>query len=39
VAQQDLIDEIKETRPLSVVMAEKVNDLRDSQANRTVSSD
>lgn len=39
VQQQDLIDEIKETRPLSVVMAEKVKDLRDWAADRTVSSD
>ena len=39
VAQQDLVDEIKETRPLSVVMAEKVKALRDWAADRTVSSD
>jgi hypothetical protein len=39
VQQQDLIDEIRETRPLSVVMAEKVKALRDWATNRTVSSD
>ncbi len=39
VTQQDLLDEIKETRPLSVVMAEKVQALRDWAANRTVRCD
>jgi hypothetical protein len=39
VAQQDLIAEIKETRPLSVVMSEKVQALRDWAAKRTVRCD
>jgi len=39
VMQQDLIAEIKETRPLSVVMAEKVKALRDWASDRTVKCD
>lgn len=39
VAQEDLIIETKQTRPLSVVMSEKVADLRDWAASRTVKCD
>lgn len=37
--QQDLLAEIKQTRPLSVVMAEKVQETRDWAASRTVPCD
>ncbi len=36
VTQEDLLAEIKQTRPLSVVMAEKVAELREWAAGRTV---
>ena len=36
LSQQDLIAEIKQTRPLSVVMAEKVSEVREWAADRTV---
>jgi hypothetical protein len=39
VAQEDLIAEIKQTRPLSVIMAEKVEALRDWASARTVRCD
>jgi SpoVK/Ycf46/Vps4 family AAA+-type ATPase len=39
VAQEDLITEIKQTRPLSVVMAENVTALREWASSRTVSCD
>lgn len=39
VSQEDLLAEIKQTRPLSVVMAEKVNEIRDWAASRTVPCD
>lgn len=39
VAQADLLAEIRQTRPLSVVMAEKVDDLRAWAAGRTVACD
>jgi hypothetical protein len=39
VSQEDLIAEIKQTRPLSVLMAEKVQKIRDWAANRTVQCD
>jgi SpoVK/Ycf46/Vps4 family AAA+-type ATPase len=39
VAQADLLAEIKQTRPLSVVMAEKVDEIRAWAAGRTVSCD
>ena len=36
LTQPDLIAEIKQTRPLSVVMAEKVQETRDWASSRTV---
>jgi SpoVK/Ycf46/Vps4 family AAA+-type ATPase len=39
LSQEDLIAEIRQTRPLSVVMAEKVHDLREWAATRTVPCD
>lgn len=39
VSQEDLLAEIKQTRPLSVVMAEKVNEIRAWAADRTVPCD
>jgi len=39
VAQGDLISEIKQTRPLSVIMSEKVEALRDWASSRTVRCD
>lgn len=39
VAQADLLAEIRQTRPLSVLMAEKVQELRDWAAERTVPCD
>jgi len=39
LVQADLLEEIKQTRPLSVVMAEKVHALRDWASNRTVPCD
>jgi SpoVK/Ycf46/Vps4 family AAA+-type ATPase len=39
VSQEDLLAEIKQTRPLSVVMAEKVGEIRDWAASRTVPCD
>ena len=37
--QRHLVDELRQTRPLSVVMAEKVNHLRAWAAERTVPAD
>ena len=39
LTQQDLLDEIRQTRPLSVVMAEKVEATREWAASRTVPCD
>ena len=39
LVQADLLEEIKQTRPLSVVMAEKVRAIRDWASNRTVPCD
>jgi len=39
VSQEDLLAEIKQTRPLSVVMAEKVSEIREWAASRTVPCD
>jgi len=39
LSQEDLIAEIQQTRPLSVLMAEDVTELRDWAADRTVSCD
>jgi SpoVK/Ycf46/Vps4 family AAA+-type ATPase len=39
VSQADLLAEIKQTRPLSVVMDEKVSEIRSWAAGRTVPSD
>ena len=39
LTQEDLIEEISQTRPLSVVMAEKVKETRDWAATRTVPCD
>ncbi len=39
VSQDDLLTEIRQTRPLSVVMAEKVEEIRDWASGRTVSCD
>jgi len=39
VSQEDLLTEIKQTRPLSVIMAEKVEALREWAAPRTVRCD
>ena len=39
ISQDDLLAEIRQTRPLSVVMAEKVNEIREWAASRTVPCD
>ena len=39
LSQEDLLGEIRQTRPLSVIMAEKVTDLREWATDRTVSCD
>jgi SpoVK/Ycf46/Vps4 family AAA+-type ATPase len=39
LTQEDLLAEIRQTRPLSVVMAEKVEELRNWAKDRTVSCD
>jgi len=39
MTQEDLLAEIHQTRPLSVVMAEKVQETRDWAATRTVPCD
>jgi SpoVK/Ycf46/Vps4 family AAA+-type ATPase len=39
LAQQDLLDEIQQTRPLSVVMAEQVEETRNWAKSRTVPCD
>jgi SpoVK/Ycf46/Vps4 family AAA+-type ATPase len=39
VSQQDLLEEIKQTRPLSVVFSEKVEALREWASSRTVRCD
>jgi hypothetical protein len=39
LAEIDVMNEIKQTKPLSTVMAEKVRDLRDWATNRTVAVD
>ncbi|HET7625384.1 MAG TPA: AAA family ATPase [Verrucomicrobiae bacterium] len=39
LSQEDLLNEVKQTRPLSVVMSEKVEELRDWAAERTVPCD
>jgi SpoVK/Ycf46/Vps4 family AAA+-type ATPase len=39
VSQADLLEEIQQTRPLSVVMAEKVDEIRQWAADRTVPCD
>ena len=39
MAQDDLLAEIRQTRPLSVLMAEKVQEIRDWAAERTVPCD
>jgi hypothetical protein len=39
VTQAGLLEEIRQTRPLSLVMAEQVNDLRHWAADRTVPCD
>jgi SpoVK/Ycf46/Vps4 family AAA+-type ATPase len=39
LSQDDLIAETKQTRPLSVVMAEKVEEIRDWASSRTVPCD
>ena len=39
LTQEDLLTEIRQTRPLSVVMAEKVQETRDWAASRTVPCD
>jgi len=39
VTQQDLLAEIKQTRPLSIVMAEKVDEIREWASGRTVPCD
>jgi hypothetical protein len=38
-AQADLLDEIHQTRPLSVLLAEKVQEIREWAADRTVPCD
>jgi SpoVK/Ycf46/Vps4 family AAA+-type ATPase len=38
-SQEDILGEIRQTRPLSVLMAEKVDELREWAASRTVPSD
>jgi hypothetical protein len=39
MSQDELLAEIKQTRPLSVLMAEKVQEIRDWAADRTVPCD
>ena len=39
LSQADLLAEVKQTRPLSVLMAEKVQAIRDWAADRTVPCD
>jgi hypothetical protein len=39
VSQEDVLAEIRQTRPLSVVMSEKVEGLRDWATSRTVPCD
>ncbi len=39
MSQADLLAEMKQTRPLSVLMAEKVQEIRDWAADRTVPCD
>ena len=39
ISQQDLVAEIQQTKPLSIVMAEKVREVREWAAGRTVSCD
>jgi SpoVK/Ycf46/Vps4 family AAA+-type ATPase len=39
VSQQDLIAELQQTRPLSVLMSEKVEEIRNWAAERTVPCD
>jgi len=39
VSQEDLLAELKQTRPLSVLMAEKVAEIRDWASERTVPCD
>ena len=39
VAQEDLLEEMKQTRPLSVIMSERVEALREWASQRTVQSD
>jgi SpoVK/Ycf46/Vps4 family AAA+-type ATPase len=39
VSQEDLLAEIRQTRPLSVVMAERVGEIRDWAVGRTVPCD
>jgi hypothetical protein len=39
LTQQDLLAEIRATRPLSVVMSEKVTELREWASTRTVPCD
>ena len=39
VSQNDLLEEIRQTRPLSVVMAERVGEIRDWASGRTVPCD
>ena len=39
LAQEDLLAEIRQTRPLSVVMSEKVSELREWASTRTVPCD
>jgi SpoVK/Ycf46/Vps4 family AAA+-type ATPase len=39
VSQSDLLEEIRQTRPLSVVMAERVGEIRDWASGRTVPCD
>ena len=39
LSTRDILDELSQTRPLSVLMAEKVRDLRSWAADRCVSAD
>ncbi|HEX5220312.1 MAG TPA: AAA family ATPase [Verrucomicrobiae bacterium] len=39
VSQEDLLEEIRQTRPLSIVMAERVGEIREWAAGRTVPCD
>jgi hypothetical protein len=39
LSNADLLAEIQQTRPLSVLMAEKVSEIREWAANRTVPCD